>query len=114
MSVGSHGYGQTWDGKTVVLAHRVAYEREVGPIPKGMVIDHLCRTRACVNVEHMEVVTHGENIRRGYAVKAEPTVCRNGLHDLTVNNAYLMRPEGRRTCRLCRVATVERYKRTHK
>lgn len=47
------------------LAHRVAYELLVGPIPDGMQLDHLCRTRHCVNPAHLEPVTGIENRRRG-------------------------------------------------
>ena len=46
-------------------AHRVIYEREVGPIPRGMELDHLCRVKACVNPDHLEVVTKSENAKRG-------------------------------------------------
>lgn len=51
------------------MAHRVVYEREVGPIPDGLVLDHLCRVRACVNPSHLEPVTIGENARRGSHTK---------------------------------------------
>lgn len=47
------------------LAHRIAYEAMVAPIPTGLEIDHLCRTHRCVNPAHMEPVTKEENIRRG-------------------------------------------------
>ena len=46
------------------LAHRTVHELLVGPIPEGMTIDHLCRVKSCVNPEHMEIVTRGENTRR--------------------------------------------------
>ncbi len=61
-----HGYG-TLDmpDRTKKLAHRLAYELQVGPIPDGLVIDHLCRNRRCVNVAHMEPVTRAENSLRG-------------------------------------------------
>lgn len=52
------------------LAHRVAYEPLVGPVPDGLQIDHLCRVRRCVNRAHLEPVTHAENVRRGSAVGA--------------------------------------------
>src|SRR6202030_118623 len=54
------GYGKF--GK--VKAHRFSYEREKGPIPDGLEIDHLCRNKSCVNPDHLEAVTHGENRRR--------------------------------------------------
>jgi len=45
--------------------HRLAYEFCKGPIPPGLVIDHLCRNPACVNPAHLEAVTMLENLRRG-------------------------------------------------
>lgn len=48
-----------------VLAHRYAYELLVAPIPPGLEIDHLCRNQRCVRPEHLEPVTHAENMRRG-------------------------------------------------
>jgi hypothetical protein len=46
-------------------AHRVSYELFVGFIPDGLVLDHRCRTRACVNPLHLEPVSDAENKRRG-------------------------------------------------
>ncbi len=44
--------------------HRLAFEAWNGGIPEGMEVDHLCCDPKCVNPEHLEAVTHGENIRR--------------------------------------------------
>ena len=59
------GYGKCLDGKRSRLAHRAMYERHRGPIPKGLVIDHLCRNPSCVNPDHLEVVTQRVNLLRG-------------------------------------------------
>lgn len=50
--------------------HRVSYLVYVGPIPDGLEIDHLCRVRRCCNPEHLEAVTHAENLRRQWSEKA--------------------------------------------
>lgn len=67
------GYGQTTektpDGRRRIYVHRLAYEHLLGPIPEGLVIDHLCRNTLCVNPDHLEPVTIAENVRRGRAVE---------------------------------------------
>jgi hypothetical protein len=60
----SAGYGYAKLNGVSVLAHRLYWMRENGPIPDGYEIDHLCRNRACVNPAHMEVVSHKENTDR--------------------------------------------------
>lgn len=63
----SSGYGRV--GARGILAHRLAYEELVGPIPDGLEIDHLCRNRGCVNPAHLEPVTHVENLRRAHLAR---------------------------------------------
>lgn len=60
------GYGVSWNGETKKfgLAHRVAYETQVGPIGPDYTIDHLCRNPRCLNPEHLEQVTRTENLYR--------------------------------------------------
>lgn len=59
----------------VVRAHRWAYESMVGEIPWGLQLDHLCRTRNCVNPYHCDPATNRVNARRGKSLKSE---CVNG------------------------------------
>lgn len=49
------------------MAHRLIYTMLIGEIPEGMVLDHLCRNRRCVNPHHLEPVTVKENTHRGEA-----------------------------------------------
>ena len=65
------GYGQFWDGTKLVSAHRYSYQLLQGPIPVGLELDHLCRNRGCVNVDHLEPVTHEENGRRAVIARGD-------------------------------------------
>jgi len=60
------GYGQiVMSKRSKVCAHRYSYERSVGPIPVGMVVDHICRNKACVEPTHLRLATtkqNGENL----------------------------------------------------
>jgi hypothetical protein len=104
-STGSHGYGQTWDGVTVRLTHRVAWTLTNGPIPDGMTVDHRCRNRRCVNPAHLRLLPNVLNAHdNGNHRKSH---CPLG-HPYDPENTYV-NPRGHRYCRACRA----RWKRKH-
>lgn len=104
----ARGYGVivVGPGRKAQAAHRAVWEGLVGPVPAGLVLDHLCRNTSCVNPDHLEPVTQAENIRRGYApaaLNARKTHCSKG-HEFTPENTA--RRSGRRVCLTCRPSEV--------
>jgi hypothetical protein len=84
--------------------HRVVFEYIVGPIPEGLVLDHLpfCRTPACCNPAHLEPVTQQVNLLRGdtmTARRAAVTHCPAG-HEYTSENTRRS-SRGQRHCVAC-------------
>lgn len=108
------GYGQIFfDGK-YEYAHRVAYTNAKGAIPDGLVIDHLCRIRCCINPEHLEAVTASVNTLRGYGVlvNKQKTHCPKG-HEYTAENTQYYTTKWRR-CRQCAIERYRAYRASHK
>ena len=103
------GYGNYWHNGSSRRAHRVLYEDINGPLQAGLELDHLCRVRGCVNPEHLEPVTHRENIIRGEASSywTSRTRCPQG-HEYSKDNTYIGN-KGERQCRQCRKAASLRY-----
>ncbi len=109
--INEKGYGIVNFKKKRIRAHRLMYELSRGPIDRGLVIDHLCRVRCCVNPAHMEVVTNKVNVLRGIgrtAANAKKTCCPKG-HTYTESNTYVA-SSGERRCRECNRADQARYR----
>lgn len=102
----TNGYGYVRVGKRKVQGYRVNYERWIGPVPLGLVIDHLCRVRACVRPDHCEPATYSINTTRSpihYGMaKAARDECPEG-HLFDETNTYVT-PQGARRCRKCQAA----------
>lgn len=113
----SSGYGQVVVDGQRRYAHRVTYEAVRGPIPQGLVLDHVvCDNPLCNDEWHVEPSTSRDNTLRGtspWAANARKTRCVNG-HDLTdpKNVKRVRRPTGRfeRHCRACKRDWVRQYR----
>lgn len=129
-AIESQGYGRVNAGPIRDYAHRIAYRIYLGPIPPGLIVDHVCHSRAdwcrggrscrhrrCVRGDHLEAVPFKENVRRGRAGRYDrgPN-CRRALHAMTeANTIFKVGADGKqvRTCRACKNA-ADRERRRRK
>lgn len=106
-SIDVKGYGIVPVAGRHRKAHVLVYERQVGRIPDGLQLDHLCRVRNCVNPEHLEPVTNAENARRG----ANAKLTREGVAEIRralaqgITQAVLAKRFGVCTASISHVAT---------
>lgn len=97
----STGYAAIQHRGRSICAHRVGYEALVGPVPDGLELDHKCRVRSCVNPDHLEPVTHVENLRRSPIHVGSRSECPAG-HPYSAENTKITKA-GERVCRTCRL-----------
>lgn len=120
------GYGvitRPGNGKQIGT-HVAAYELWYGPVPDGLVVDHLCHNadlackggaacphHACINPAHLEAVPHQVNVARGrsYDHIARTGRCIHG-HQLAMETIYINPKTGYRGCRICRTEAVRQYR----
>lgn len=104
-SLSSTGYGNAWDGQRVVGAHRFSYEKEVGSIPDGYDLHHICGMRSCVNPDHLRPLA-----RREHRFLSRTSFCVNG-HEWNDENTYIRSDNGKRSCRVCKRDRQREYMR---
>lgn len=108
-------------------AHRLAHVVWNGPIPKGLVVDHRCWVRNCINPRHLRALTQEENIawdarkvRLGppkpsqtqiaTALRKRAGVCRSGHVIAEVGTVSKGGPSGRQSCRMCQMVTQTKHR----
>jgi hypothetical protein len=107
------GYGHFTQGgeQKMMLAHRWAYEAMVGEIPAGLVLDHLCMNKLCVNPDHLDPVTQAVNIERNpnsiNKTCAMVTHCPAGHAYDEANTRWY---KGGRNCRACARVHTANYR----
>lgn len=133
LSLDRYGYGRfnvtiAHGKKAYTGAHRAMWLATRGDIPDGLMVDHLCRNRACINPSHMELVTNRVNVERGATPLANRTElglpahrtnatyrlgdsCKRG-HELIGANLHLYNRGDYvvRVCRACRGARTRNWK----
>ena len=106
----SNGYGIVAFRSMQTSPHRAMYQLVFGEIPAGMEIDHVCNQRACINPDHLRLVTHAENMKLGADRRK---TCRSG-HPWTESNTYIAtvkrKQGGTRTQRYCRLCRAQHQK----
>lgn len=99
------GYGQMRVAGVRMYTHRISYELNVGPIPAGLELDHLCSVRECCNPDHLDPVTHAVNVARGE--RPTRTHCLHG-HEYSGRNLVFNSTNGYRACRQCDIDSQRR------
>jgi hypothetical protein len=91
--------------------HRLVYELFVGPIPEGLVVDHLCRNARCCRPKHLRCITPSENSDGGFvqAMRAK-TQCANG-HPFSDTNLFERRMKNGKIYRGCKQCRRDNNKR---
>ena len=111
----SNGYGYLTLNDRTHYAHRIVWAQDNGPIPDGMCVLHSCDNPLCIEITHLRLGSHAENMRdmaerrRGRNSHMAQTECIHGHQFDEENTRYNSR--GWRQCRACARARYHEYKR---
>lgn len=111
-SRGHKGHGMVWFSGRMRPVHRVVFELLTGlSTASAEDMDHLCRNPPCCRPDHVEPVTHAENMRRGIQSFAARQTCLSGRHDITLpGSVSVIGTARKRRCREC----LNEYRRTRR
>src|SRR5262249_30428470 len=109
------GYARGWIGGRTRRVAPAVYECISGSVPSGLIVDHKCRVRCCVNPDHLRAITQRENVVSGdspgitRARHARVTHCPQG-HEYTAENTIWFKRDGYRyrKCRTCKYSRQRR------
>lgn len=101
----SSGYGKITVNRRSMGAHRASFIAFKGDIPPGLTVDHLCYVPACVNPDHLRLLSQSENSRR--ARPALSQFCAKGHEFNEANTRFRSNSRGWRL-RICRACHRER------
>ena len=109
------GYGKLAVKSKYYYAHRYYYELKFGPIPKGMIIMHLCDNPSCINISHLKMSTSKENTQDMINKERHPFIfndkCQRGH---SKEDMYTWEKNGHRRCRACNTLKAREYRQRKK
>jgi len=101
--INNYGYGEMIINGKSYRTHRISFSIFNGELIDGMVIDHICKNKSCINPDHLRQVTQKfnclDNSSSPLAENSRKTHCKNG-HELTEDNIY--KKKNWRCCLACK------------
>ena len=121
-----NGYVNAFYKGKRMAKHRAAWIDTHGPLPEGMIVDHACHTeamlnglcrggdtcihRSCFNVEHLQLISHTQNVQDGSSSFKNRTHCLKNLHELSADN--IGRGAKQNYCKACQKENTRKAMRT--
>ncbi len=106
-------YGSFWSGypdDKKLLAHKFSWERFYGTVPYGLMVDHTCRNKLCVNPKHLQLVTPwGSQHFSTDETNAAKTHCKHGHSLMDARLVHCADGYIRRVCRVCDERRTDAY-----
>lgn len=95
------------EGGKLVYVYRANYQKVHGALPRGKILHHRCENPRCINLDHLEVITQPEHLKRhdihaNHRLRKKNTCPKGHVYD--GRNAV------QRTCSICRHAAKLRYR----